>query len=77
MAYYDIYDSNDNLIASEVWIDDSRGSPQLRSGFGKDRPLREALLSPIRERTATKTQARLLTAPRQHRSLSCELFPRE
>ena len=25
MGYYDIYDSNDNLIASEVWIDDGSG----------------------------------------------------
>ena len=29
MAYYDVYDSNDNLIASDVWIDDepSGGEP--------------------------------------------------
>ncbi len=30
MAYYDIYDSNDNLIASEVWIDDGLGGGPTR-----------------------------------------------
>ena len=30
MGYYDVYDSNDNLIASEVWIDDGLNSGPAR-----------------------------------------------
>ena len=29
MAYYDVYDANDNLIASDVWIDDEKGGEPI------------------------------------------------
>ena len=31
MGYYDVYDSNDNLVASNVWIDESDGTASLDS----------------------------------------------
>ena len=30
MAYYDLYDGNDNLVASDVWIDDGSNSGTIR-----------------------------------------------
>ena len=30
MAYYDLYDGNDSLVASNVWIDDGSNSAPSR-----------------------------------------------